>query len=255
MASAKPKPNAKQKAEPKADSAEKAGSKAKPAAKSASKTEPRAKPGAKPASKAEAGKEIRDEAVREATGRTLDQWEKLLDSRGAAKLTHKQIVALLAGEGIESGWWRQSVTVAYEKRKGKRTLGQTSDGAYQIGVQRTLPIPHDEAWKLVTSPEGLRAWLGDVPKLAMEKGETYKAKDGAAGEVRVAEPGSHVRLTWQPPGWAKPSTIQVRVTPAGERTKLTFHEERLPSAAEREARRAHFEAAVDALRRLAGVES
>jgi uncharacterized protein YndB with AHSA1/START domain len=205
--------------------------------------------------KGETGKEIRDEAVREATGRTLNEWEKLLDSRGAADFTHKQIVALLAGEGVESGWWQQSVTVAYEKRKGKRALGQTSDGAFQVGVRRTLPIAHDDAWRLLTSPEGLRAWLGDAPGLAMEKGARYATPDGAEGEVRVAQPGSHVRLTWRPPGWAKPSTIQVRVLPAGERSTLSFHEERLPSAAEREARRRHFEAALDALQRQAGVES
>jgi uncharacterized protein YndB with AHSA1/START domain len=201
------------------------------------------------------GRELRDEAVREATGRTMDEWEALLDSRGAADFSHKEIVALLADGLVESGWWRQSVAVAYEKRKGKRDLGQTADGAFQIGVRRTLPIAIDDAWRLVTSAEGVRAWLGDAPGLAWEKGETYAIPDGAAGEVRVFEPGSHLRMTWQPPGWAKPSTIQVRVLPAGERTTISFHQERLPGAAEREERRRHFEAALDALQRRAGASS
>lgn len=200
-------------------------------------------------------REISDDSVREATGRGMDAWAALLDERGAADLSHKRIVEVLADGLVESSWWRQSIAVAYEKRKGKRTLGQTADGAFQIGVQRTLPMPHDAAWALVTSPAGVRAWLGDASGFALEKGAAYTTRDGAAGEVRVAKPGSHLRITWQPPGWAKPSTIQVRVTPSGERTVLTFHEERLPSAEARDTRRRHFEAAVDALQRQAGADS
>ena len=204
------------------------------------------------AAKAGTTREISDEAVREATGRTWDEWEALLDSRGAAELSHREIVGILTKEKlVDSGWWAQSVTVAYEKRKGKRVLGQTSEGAFQIGVQRTHAMRHDEAWRLVTSPEGVSAWLGDVRGLALEKGAAYTTADGAEGEMRVVRPGSQLRLTWKPAGWAKPSTIQVRVDPAGERAVVGFHQERLPGAGEREERRRHFEAAHDVLRRLA----
>lgn len=205
------------------------------------------------AAKGEARRGVAGETVRESTGRTWEEWEALLDSRGAADLSHKQIVAMLADGLVDSSWWRQSITVDYEKRKGKRVVGQTSDGGFEIGVRRTLPIRPDDAWRLLFSPGGLRAWLGDASALSLEKGAAYTTKDGAAGEVRAIEAGSHVRLTWQPPGWAKPSVIQVRVLPAGERTTLSFHQERMPAAADRDARRAHFQAALDALQRQAGV--
>jgi len=65
----------------------------------------------------------------------------------------------------------------------------------------------------------------------------------------VVQPGSHLRITRQPPGWSRPSTIQVRVMPAGAKTTLSFHEEHLPGAAERQERRAHFAAALDELQR------
>lgn len=200
---------------------------------------------------AERGREVSDERVRQATGRSWDEWEALLDERGAAELSHGHIAALLADGLIGSGWWVQAVTVGYERRKGKRAVGQTADAGFQIGVRRTLPLAHDEAWRLVTSPDGVRAWLGDVPALALEKGARFAAPDGASGEVRVVHPGSHLRLSWQPPGWPRPSVIQVRAIPAGERTTLSFHQEHLPGAAEREARRLHFQSALDTLQRLA----
>lgn len=191
-----------------------------------------------------------DDAVREATGRGWSEWEEALDARGAAGLSHKEIVALLGEMGVESGWWRQQVTVGYEKRKGKRVVGQTAGTGFQVGVRRTVAAGADEAWRLLTSPEGVRAWLGEVRGLRLEKGETYQAAGGATGEVRVISPGSHLRITRRPEGWPRASTIQVRVMPAaGGKTVLSFHEEHLPGAAERQERRAHFEAALDELRR------
>jgi len=65
-----------------------------------------------------------DEAVRRATGRTWDEWIRWLDERGAAGMSHKQIVALLREQGgVESGGWRQTVTAGYEVAKGRRVEG------------------------------------------------------------------------------------------------------------------------------------
>lgn len=194
---------------------------------------------------------ISDDAVRAATGRAPAEWEALLDARGAADLSHKQIVAQLQDLGVESGWWMQMLAVDYERRKGKRAVGQTADTGFQIGVQRTLPVSVDDAWALLMSPEGVRAWLGGAgPR--WEKGEKYALPDGSAGEVRVFKPGSHLRMTVHPDGWARASTLQVRVMPKDEqKTVVSFHQEHLPGTAERDARRRFFESALDALQQHA----
>jgi uncharacterized protein YndB with AHSA1/START domain len=191
---------------------------------------------------------ISDDAVHAATGRTPGEWETLLDARGAADLSHRQIVSLLQETGeVRSGWWLQMLAVDYERRKGKHAVGQTAETGFQIGVQRTLPISVDDAWQLLMSPEGVRAWLGDAAP-RWEKGEKYALRDGSAGEVRVFKPGSHLRLAVHPAGWPRASTLQVRVMPSGERkTVISFHQEHLPGAAERDARRRFFEAALDSL--------
>lgn len=199
-----------------------------------------------------AGREIGDDAVRAATGRSWDEWEAELDARGAAGLSHSELAALLADGLIESGWWQQMVAVGYERRKGTRVTGQTADVGFNVGVQRRVAMTPEDAWRLVTSPEGVRAWLGHARGFVLEKGAAYTADGGVAGVVRVARPGSHLRVTRQPPGWPRASTIQVRVIPAGAKTTISFHEEHLPGAAEREERRRHFDAALVELQRLAG---
>jgi uncharacterized protein YndB with AHSA1/START domain len=134
--------------------------------------------------------------------------------------------------------------------RGGRDVGRTRDAGYQVGIRRTLPIGVDDAWRLVTSGDGVRAWLGDGEPVELAPGREYALADGSGGMVRVVEPGSHLRLTWLPDGWPRSSTIQVRVIAAARGTTIALHQEHLPSAAARTERRAHFAAALDALERL-----
>ncbi len=126
-------------------------------------------------------------------------------------------------------------------------VGRTLSTGFQVGVRRTLDMPADDAWRFLTSPEGVRIWLGDTDDLQWTRGARYRLADGGVGEVRVVAEGSHLRLTWQPGPWPRPSTIQVRVIPKGERAVITFHQEHLPGPAERVERRAHFAAALDGI--------
>jgi uncharacterized protein YndB with AHSA1/START domain len=134
--------------------------------------------------------------------------------------------------------------------QSERPTGLTKDVGYQIGVRRTMSIPLEDAWRALTSLRGVNIWLGETDEIDFSKGATYHLPDGSVGEVRVLSPESHLRITWQPPGWPRPSTIQVRVIPKGARTVIAFHQEHLPGSAEREARRAHFKSALDELERV-----
>jgi uncharacterized protein YndB with AHSA1/START domain len=131
-----------------------------------------------------------------------------------------------------------------------RTIGQTRDAGFQIGARRTLPIPLAEAWRLLMSREGLQIWLSDSLDMDLAKGAVYRLADGTSGMVSVYEPNSHLRMTWHPPAWPRPSIIQLRVIPNGERTTISFHQEHLPGPNEREERRAHYTAALDNLERI-----
>lgn len=129
----------------------------------------------------------------------------------------------------------------------KKEPGKTRDVGYQVGARRTLAIDGRKAWRFLTSPEGVRTWLGEGSNIVFEKGAAYRTADGSEGEVRVFHPGSHVRITWRPPGWKQASTIQLRVIPNGPRTVIAFHQENLPGSRERLARRSHFVRVLDHL--------
>lgn len=126
-------------------------------------------------------------------------------------------------------------------------IGLTKDVGWQVGVRKTFAISPAAAWELITSEEGMRAWLGELPGFQPDKGAAYQLDDGTHGEITVYEPGSHLRLTWLPPGYSRSAIIQVRVIPNGEKTVIGFHQEHLPDADARVERKAFFKQAVTAL--------
>ncbi|MCY4436210.1 MAG: SRPBCC domain-containing protein [Chloroflexi bacterium] len=200
----------------------------------------------------ESQRKISDAAVRKATGKGWDAWFVLLDGEGAKALPHKQIARLLHEKSyIENGWWCQTVTVEYERARGKRVLGGTESAGFQIGVQKTLPLSPEHAWDLITQPEGLALWLGTATDLRWEKGATYETPEGTRGEMRSFTAGKHLRLTWQPPDFQTPSTLQVSLEPSSTKTAVRFHQEKLTSAEAREQMRAHWREVLHKLAELA----
>lgn len=127
----------------------------------------------------------------------------------------------------------------------RQDVGKTASVGYQIGVSRTLPYTEEEIWALLLSPDGLWVWLGGPAEIAA--GAPFRLANGTTGEIRVYKPWSHLRLTWQPAGWPAPSTLQVRVNPAHQRTTLSFHQDHLAGPAERAAMKAHWEGVIEEL--------
>ncbi len=132
-----------------------------------------------------------------------------------------------------------------------QTVGKTADVGYQIGVRRTLPCGEEALWSLILSPTGQTIWLGGA--IALEDGARYALDNGTTGRVRVYKPWSHIRPTWQPQGWARPSTVQVRVAAASRGTTVSFHQEHLADGAARSVMKAHWEGVIAQL--AAGLSS
>lgn len=150
---------------------------------------------------------VSNTAVQKATGKSWDNWIKIIDKEGGDSLSHKEIAKMLS----------------------------------------------DKAWELLTSPKGLKVWLGEVPSLKFKKGEKFKTKEDTTGEIRTIEPGTKIRLIYQPKFLKQPSTLQIylicpRNTP--EKTNIRFHQEKLSNNTEREKMREHWQKALEKISRL-----
>jgi uncharacterized protein YndB with AHSA1/START domain len=131
------------------------------------------------------------------------------------------------------------------KKPERKPTGLTKDAGWQVGIRRTYPISHVEAWKLLTSPEGIQTWLGNAGDFLLTKGSQYELADGTMGEVKVLSANSHLRITWHPKEWPGPSTIQIRVIPKEGHSVIAFHQEHLPGPNERAERKVFFKRVLD----------
>ncbi len=122
-----------------------------------------------------------------------------------------------------------------------RIIGQTKAAGFQIGVRRSFSISQEDAWNLLTSPDGLTLWLGESTGITLKPGQTYKTNLGS-GEIRIVKPLQQLRLTWQKEGWEQPSTVQIRVlSKADNKTTISFHQEKLSDQYVREEMKKYWE--------------
>ena len=103
-----------------------------------------------------------DEAVRSKTGRTWKQWVQQLDAIEATRMSHREIAKHLHESREISGWWAQMVTVAYERIRGMREVGQRCDGQFQASKSKTFAVPISRLYRTFSVKRTRSRWLGDV---------------------------------------------------------------------------------------------
>ena len=150
---------------------------------------------------------ISSEAVKARTGKDWDEWFKILDDAGASSMNHREIVRAVAAQGEKSGWWQQSVTVAYEQSRGLREKHEKPEG-YEISKSKTIHAKSDELHEAFVEEGGRSKWLKE---------------EGV--EVRTSRPPESVRFNW-PDG----SAVEVRLYEKGDKTQVVVQHSRLPDS-------------------------
>jgi hypothetical protein len=120
-----------------------------------------------------------DDSIAAKTGRTWQEWVRVLDADDAAAMAHRDIAALVHEKHGVGDWWAQTVTVGYERIKGLRARGQRRDGAYEAGKSRTFNVPVKTLFAAWADTAKRRRWLAGVDV-----------------GVRTATPPKSIRLQW-----------------------------------------------------------
>jgi len=120
-----------------------------------------------------------DEAVRNRTGRTWEQWVASLDAVDAVSMPHRDIARHLHRGHELTAWWAQTVTVGYERIRKLREVGQRRGGGYEANKSKTFAVPLSELYRAFSSPAVRNRWL-----------------PGIEFKIRTATPDRSMRVTW-----------------------------------------------------------
>lgn len=132
-----------------------------------------------------------DTAVAAKTGRTWQQWVVTLDAAGAAAKTHRDLAKELhAAHGLTT-WWAQTVTVGYERIRGRRQVHERP-GGFAVTKTRTFAASLTRLAEAF-SPAARTQWLGDAPttprKSIVGKVARWQLEDGSNVTVNLAAQG------------------------------------------------------------------
>lgn len=162
-----------------------------------------------------------DETIVKGTGHDWAHWIALLDAWGAMERSHTEIARWLVATADITGWWAQTVTVGYERARGRRALHQTSRG-FEVGVSKTVRVPLAIAWDAVTDPVRRSSWIDD------EVLEATTSRDGVVARFAIAGTGSIVEFTFDAKADDRTTlTVTVRKLEDGddvERQRLVWRE-------------------------------
>jgi len=100
-----------------------------------------------------------DAAVSKATGRSWPEWAAELDRVKASAWEHAAIATHLRGDHDLSDWWAQMITVAYERLRGLRDVGQRRGGGYDVNRSRTIGVPVARLWRAFEDERERSDWL------------------------------------------------------------------------------------------------
>lgn len=126
-----------------------------------------------------------DEALRQRTNRGWEEWFDLLDDAGAEEWSHREIARWLAAEHGVDGWSAQSVTVSYERARGRRAVGERPEG-FAITASKTVAVEVERLFDAFVDESGRAGWLPDGRLRERTASRPRSARfDWADGRTRV----------------------------------------------------------------------
>jgi uncharacterized protein YndB with AHSA1/START domain len=172
---------------------------------------------------------VSDEVIRRRTGRGWEEWFDLLDDSGAIAKPHREIARWLQAEHRIDGWSAQSVTVSYERARGRRAVGEHADG-FAITAQKTVAVPVDRLFDAFVDESLRERWL----------------PDGRLRERTATKPKS-ARFDW---GDGPTGVIAGFEAKGDAKSVVAIEHARLPDAAEAERMKAFWRERVAALKEV-----
>lgn len=181
--------------------------------------------------------------IERGTGLSWSRVVACFEDAGGKAVNHGDLAAAVHGlmqeTGVENpGWWAQGATVAYEKQIGRRVVGQSSTGDFQVAASRTVDV----------GDRGGKAGVRDAAAVVVSRSE----RCDVVGDPRISD--TPKRSYWRC-GLSDGTSLEIAVAgaPSGgsgggtPRAAVTLTVTRMNSADQREAVRKDLKAILSEL--------
>lgn len=146
---------------------------------------------------------ITDSLAVEKTKKTLEDWYKILDEKGAQKMKHNEIFDLVSKTpALKSlGQWNQNLlTTSYEWSRGMKKRGE-KNGSFEISVSKTISVNISALYKAWAEDEQRNRWLKN------EKIIIRKATENKSMRITWTDNTTSLSVDFYPKGEAKSQVV------------------------------------------------
>ena len=157
---------------------------------------------------------VTDEACKQATGKTLDEWAEAIKAN--PDIADKRRDALFwisetTTRTTEGAWWATTIWVEYEKRISRVQKDGRPEG-YNICSTKTIAAPIEKV---------------------------QKALEGELSNITRVRDGKDIRAIWQTEGKGE-TDIEVQFATTGNKIGITVNHKRIPERDEADGARAYW---------------
>jgi uncharacterized protein YndB with AHSA1/START domain len=190
---------------------------------------------------------VSDAGAKAATGKSLEEWFKLLDKKGGVELGRREIGNWLVGEHKVDPWWSATINCEYEIARGALEKDGKPKG-YTICATKSIKASPESCFAAFASAKALDGWFGPEHEASITDGGHWRNGDGNRASIKKATPGKVIRGVCEDEDLSQPTPIEIKFQPAGAKCTVMVTIDRLQTRAEADGYRAAWGAALDRLK-------
>jgi uncharacterized protein YndB with AHSA1/START domain len=192
---------------------------------------------------------VSEASCKNATGKSLAEWFKVLDKHGGVALGRRALSNWLVEESKVDPWWSSTVVNEYEIARGDFAKDGKPKG-YSICPTKSIKASASACYDAFATAKALDRWFGPKHEVELRDGGHWRNADGNRAVIKKANPGKNIRLIAEDEGLTLPTPVEIKFEGKGDKCTVMVSIERLQTRAEADGYRHAWS---DALARLKAV--
>jgi uncharacterized protein YndB with AHSA1/START domain len=190
---------------------------------------------------------VSDTSCKSATGKSIADWFKALDSHGGVALGRRSLSQWLHEEHAVEPWWSSTIVTEYEIARGDLARDGKPRG-YSICPTKSIKASAAHCFAAFADANAMNAWFGPGHEVELREGGHWRNGDGNRAAIRKVNPGRNIRFIAEDEGLTLPTPVEIKFEPKGERCTVMVSIERLQTRAEADGYRRAWGEALERLK-------
>jgi uncharacterized protein YndB with AHSA1/START domain len=190
---------------------------------------------------------VSESSCKSATGKSLADWFKALDSHGGVALGRRSLGQWLMKEQKVDPWWSATIVSEYEIARGDFAKDGKPKG-YSICPTKSIMASAKTCYAAFATAKALDAWFGPKHDVDLREGGHWRNSDGNRATIKKVNAGKNIRFIAEDEGLTLPTPVEIKFEGKDGKCTVMVGIERLQTRAEADGYRRAWGEALERLK-------